>query len=658
MSQPTSRGFSCQPSKKNGWLCCSIRGAQAQFSCPLPGQQPVRSVDGGNQFCTKPGQRGGCPQRALCLSSGNSPNLYICCYSAAFQVTPICPNNGIPQPAPFGENYKSCSITSLDDCVSGFSCVRSANDYSVRLCCTTGQLQQQQPVCPRQGVLLTERGKPVYCTMSLPLSCPKEYSCQQAIGTLATFVCCSTASSVQACPSPYSAAIDGEGNQIYCSPSSITDCPGGSSCMESTQDASLHLCCRKDEVPRVCPKNQNALLTSTGSVQFCNAPGLSCTQEGYTCQWSAPLSQYVCCGRELVPAYCADGRSTYEQISGETYSCNPLVFPSSCPVGYECDLSTVSGISVCCAVVTTTTLAPILPPITEPEPSSGLQCPDGWNPYRNDLGFQPRSCSGVLDMSCPIGYTCAPSAVVGNHVCCRLATSMRCLTGDTFLSNTFPRLCNRYRPNECPRGYTCQQSSHPTISICCGTGLSVDRPLCPSGREPALFNGYVRSCPGEGSSDGCPGGHTCQRATNGLLVCCSSSFSRTNIKPITTDVCPESRQPVFKAGTNDIVYCDQTAFICADGKACLPKPKSDRFVCCSEVPKCPDGVAEVGFGGKLKKCASSMECSPGNLCKPSDVDGVHLCCSSGAIPAGEVLSSPSKVAVASVDDEDWVVIEG
>ncbi|EPB71402.1 hypothetical protein ANCCEY_09503 [Ancylostoma ceylanicum] len=59
-----------------------------QFTCPLPGQQPVRSVDGGSQFCTKPGQRGDCPQRALCLSSGNPPNLYICCYSAAFQRFP------------------------------------------------------------------------------------------------------------------------------------------------------------------------------------------------------------------------------------------------------------------------------------------------------------------------------------------------------------------------------------------------------------------------------------------------------------------------------------------------------------------------------------------------------------------------------------------
>ncbi|KAK6738171.1 hypothetical protein RB195_020339 [Necator americanus] len=659
-----SNGFSCQPSRKNGWLCCSIRAAAAQFTCPLPGQQPVRTTDGSNQFCSRPGQRDDCPQRALCLSSGNSPNLFICCYSAAFQVTPICPNNGVPQPAPFAENYKSCSMTSLDDCDSGFSCVRSANDYSVQMCCTVGLLQPQQPVCPSQATLLTERGRPVYCTLSQPLSCPKEYSCQQAVGTPGTFVCCS-GSKTHVCPAPYSAAIDGEGNQIFCSPSNISDCPGGSSCLESTQDTSVHLCCRKDEAPRVCPRNQNALLTASGSLEFCNAPGQPCYQEGYTCQWSATLAQYVCCGRTPVPAHCADGRSTYEQISGQTYSCNPLVFPSSCPIGYECDLSTVSGISVCCAIETTTTtttsttsLAPVLPPVTAPEPLYALQCPSGWNPYRNDLGFQPRSCSGLLDMSCPIGYSCSPSTVVGNFICCRLATSVRCLTGDTFLANTFPRLCNRFRSGECPRGYTCQQSSQPTISICCGTGLSVDRTLCYNGREPALLNGYVRSCPTEGSADGCPGGHTCQRASNGLLVCCSSSYSRSEIKPTTMEICPESRQPVFSPGTNEIVYCDQTAFTCSNKKACLPKVKSDRYVCCSDIPRCSVGTGEVGLGGALKKCINSVECSPGNVCRPSNVDGVHLCCSSGAIPAGEVVDTLSKVSVANVDDEDWVVIEG
>ncbi|VDM78126.1 unnamed protein product [Strongylus vulgaris] len=179
-----------------------------------------------------------------------------------------------------------------------------------------------------------------------------------------------------------------------------------------------------------------------------------------------------------------------------------------------------------------------------------------------------------------------------------------------------------------------------------------------NGREPALLNGYVRSCPREGSTGGCSSGHTCQKATNGLLVCCSNSYSRSEIKSANSDICPENRQPVLTPGTNELVYCDQTAYICADEKACLPKIKSDRYVCCSDIPKCPEGNAEVGFGEVLRKCTNSLECSPGNVCKPSNVDGVHLCCSAGAIPAGEILTSTAMTEIARVDGTEWVVIEG
>uniref|UniRef100_A0A183F834 EB domain-containing protein n=1 Tax=Heligmosomoides polygyrus TaxID=6339 RepID=A0A183F834_HELPZ len=246
--------------------------------------------------------------------------------------------------------------------------------------------------CPSPSTCLffQERGRPVYCSASQPQLCPSNYVCQAAVGSPGTFVCCSSGSSSSlTCPARYSPSLDPNGNQIFCSPTSSVDCPGGSSCLQSTQTAAVYLCCRDDSSARVCPNNQNAFITPGGTVETCNAPGAPCSHAGYTCQLSTPLAQYVCCGNDPAPAYCADGRSTYEQIAGQTYACNPLQFPSSCPVGYQCAQSTVAGTSVCCAIG--------FGPIPTLAPSRD-QCPAGWSSYRNDVDLRPRNCSGPFDM--------------------------------------------------------------------------------------------------------------------------------------------------------------------------------------------------------------------------------------------------------------------
>ncbi|VDO63513.1 unnamed protein product [Haemonchus placei] len=531
--------FSCQPSKRNSWLCCSVGLARAQFTCPFAGQEPVLTQQGGNHFCSRPGTQVDCPQNAVCVSAGDSNETNICCRPAAAETIPECPNGGIRQPSPAG--YKSCSINSLNDCDPGYSCVRASNDFSIQLCCSAST-SAAEPVCPNQGFLLKERGRPVYCSADQPHLCPTNYPCESAVGAPGTYVCCSP--STISCPTRYLPFLDPNGNKIMCSLSNVNDCPVGSTCTQSMQSPTVHLCCKDDSGPPLCPSKRRAFISAYGTVETCSEPGLPCSQAEYTCQFSDPLGQYICCSHDRVPAYCANGHKIYEQIAGETYTCNPRQVPSSCPVGYECSPSTLPETSVCCA---TTTTVPPLPPITLPPPTAITQCPPGWEPYRNDLDNKERSCTGQTDTT--------------------------------------------NQPNQCPRGYTCEQSIIPSISLCCSGVARPERLLCTDGKSPSLLNGFIRSCPVEGQTEGCPNGDTCQRSTTGMLVCCSSSSS-------SADVCPQNR------------------------------------------------------------CNSSSECGRGFFCNESNVSGVRVCCSSGTMSADDASPLASKVSVAKIDEDEWVVVEG
>ncbi|XGW08285.1 hypothetical protein V3C99_010969 [Haemonchus contortus] len=635
--------FSCQPSKRNSWLCCSVGLARAQFTCPFAGQEPVLTQQGGNHFCSRAGTQVDCPQNAICVLAGDSNETNICCRSAAAETIPECPNGGIRQPSPTG--YKSCSINSLNDCDPGYSCVRASNDFSIQLCCSASS-STAEPVCPNQGFLLKERGRPVYCSADQPHLCPTNYPCESAVGAPGTYVCCSP--STISCPTRYLPFLDPNGNKIMCSLSNVNDCPVGSTCTQSMQSPTVHLCCKDDLGPPLCPNKRRAFISSYGTVETCSEPGLPCSQPEYTCQFSDPLGQYICCSHDRVPAYCANGRKVYEQIAGETYTCNPRQVPSSCPIGYECSPSTLPETSVCCATATT---VPPLPPITLPPTTAITQCPPGWEPYRNEFDNRERSCTGQTDTTCPIGYSCSPSMIFRKYLCCRPSTSIFCSRGSTFMVNSNPRVCLRNQPNQCPRGYSCELSIIPSISVCCSGVARPERLLCPDGKSPSLLNGFIQSCPVESQTEGCPNGDTCQRSTTGMLVCCSSSSS-------SADVCPQNRQPIISPITNGFVYCDDTAYMCADGNTCLPMAKSDRFVCCSAIPKCVRGIPEMYLIGRVKRCNNSSECGRGFFCSESNVGGVRVCCSSGAMSADDASPLATKVSVAKIDEDEWVVVEG
>ncbi|CAI4221500.1 unnamed protein product [Auanema sp. JU1783] len=438
--------------------CLRSNLLQQHFICCLPaGQSPVLTSQGSNQICSTPGQQGACPFNSLCLGSSNSPNVYICCYSQGANVNPICPNNAIAQSS-LTLSYVSCSIFTAS-CDPGYSCERASNDFNTMLCCSTST--NNAATCPNQQTLYLELGRPRYCLPSQPSACPSGYTCQLSVGTTGTYVCCTTPVA-PTCPAQFTPSLDSRGASIFCSPAQPAGCPSGSVCLQANNDNSLFLCCRSASSPRVCPNNQNALLTPSASVETCSGPGSSCSRTGYTCVFSTVLAQYICCGNEQTNAGCANGYETFVQTSGQTFTCTPSS-PTQCPFGYQCLISTVANVYVCCLPpIGTTTVFPT-------RPTDFLQCPTGWNPHRNAIDAQPRTCSSPRDTSCPVGYSCTPSSFSGVFICCRLATTMGCPIGTPFLLNNQPRLCSRNRANQCPRGYSCEQSTSPTITICCST---------------------------------------------------------------------------------------------------------------------------------------------------------------------------------------------
>ncbi|KAK5970059.1 hypothetical protein GCK32_019117, partial [Trichostrongylus colubriformis] len=121
----------------------------------------LRSIDVQQQFlCCVPRMsitvRDGCldPMGTVELFQGVQrkclPNTNACSYGS---VSPVCPNDGVPQPWPTG--YRNCSINSINtqnDCEPGYACVRAVNDFSIQLCCSFNSASE--PVCPNQGFLL------------------------------------------------------------------------------------------------------------------------------------------------------------------------------------------------------------------------------------------------------------------------------------------------------------------------------------------------------------------------------------------------------------------------------------------------------------------------------------------------------------------------
>uniref|UniRef100_A0A8R1DST3 Uncharacterized protein n=1 Tax=Caenorhabditis japonica TaxID=281687 RepID=A0A8R1DST3_CAEJA len=327
----------------------------------------------------------------------------------------------------------------------------TANAAGVLICCS--QASTVTPICPNNAIAQTSSAGYVECSISNPTNCIAGYQCVQSSNVATTNICCSLSTSTTSCPSDFTPAVSTS---------------GGTSTLNSA-----FICCRSANSQRICSNNQNALITN-GALELCTTPGTQCSTSGYTCQLSVLLATYVCCGQGSTgstSAGCADGRPVYQVIAGETYTCEMTSSVSTCPSGYDCAPSDDPFVDVCCLTGPSFIVLSQLPfnvhiPGSTPIPEN-LSCPSGWNPYRNEVDNAVRTCSAVLDTSCPTGFSCAPSSQASQFLCCRLASSLVCINGRTLLVNGAPKLCSQSTFSQCPYNYSCQQSINPTVTVCC-----------------------------------------------------------------------------------------------------------------------------------------------------------------------------------------------
>ncbi|KAI1727693.1 lustrin, cysteine-rich repeated domain-containing protein [Ditylenchus destructor] len=486
-------GYKCREMGDNQSLsiCCGRRSPRysyddAIFRCSNPGHIPYLLNGNKNKFCNTLGSTADCPPGTICQSAINGANMFICCYVAS-STAPICPANTIPQPSP--GPYVPCDLLMPNQCRDGFICVPALNDPETKMCCSRTTVNRL--ICPNQQFLYTDGGRPRYCSPSQQAPCPAGFSCQESLGQPGVYVCC-TVPSYTACPHGFTPSVDFySGNSIHCSPSDQNVCPADAQCLQAQNRANVFLCCRSTEPPRVCPiSGQHALLRSNGQPETCASPGSICSNPTYTCQFSQIMRSYVCCGSPPASALCADGRETYVQELGKTFTCNPLEYPTTCPAGYECAFSNIRSINVCCRRDLTPTgphaptdgsIFPTPPPVTFRPPVEELQCPIGWSAYADSRGAH-HFCQDSLDMTCPQGFSCAQSSVTGIFLCCRLASTIQCPRSyNTLLVNNSPRLCSLRNANTCPTGYLCLQSSVPAVYVCCSAASKTDL-LCRDGQ--------------------------------------------------------------------------------------------------------------------------------------------------------------------------------
>ncbi|KHN83297.1 Uncharacterized protein ZC84.1, partial [Toxocara canis] len=651
-----SPGYTCEEIDGNDRMACCPTLADANtFQCSMAMHVPSMSGRQ-NVFCSTPSRTNECPPGAVCQSAINAA-IFICCFKTKQRSSEAqCPLNSTPQYDITG--VVLCDIdSSFQQCKPGYACTRSANDFSLSLCCSVQS--SPIPVCPGQQKLLMEDVSPYYCTPNEQVPCPVRYLCNEAINQPGTFVCCTSPTSSN-CPPNFAPSLDAAGHEasvscdhIYCTPNQPSTCPGYSMCLQSSISPNMFLCCKSRRIAHVCPNNQHALLLPNAQVETCAGPGAPCSQSAYTCQLSSALSTWVCCSQRSKMALCADGRETYFETEGQTFSCQPLAQPTGCPIHYDCSRSSTYDIYVCCqqttASKTTTTSAPI---------TLAVECPTGWNPFRSEIDGSYRFCENSFDMTCPIGFSCTQSNQIGVYVCCRLGSTVRCGNGlNTMLVNNQPKLCYGIQQNACPVGYSCRLSTKVGVYVCCSEYVAFEQShvdvlkeiRCLSDNSvPAIQDDSIRYCTEANRSSGCPNQYICSLSTvDGLNVCCKSSIG-SHTHALLNKVCG-SFGAVYRRNGRALECTDDTN-ICPEGSSCQPSLTNTRMYCCEEA-KCPSGLESM----KRRQCDSQADCPQRYKCLQSvNVRGLHICCAVASAQGTRCLSGRTQISswtsVACTDD--------
>uniref|UniRef100_A0A915CSS1 EB domain-containing protein n=1 Tax=Ditylenchus dipsaci TaxID=166011 RepID=A0A915CSS1_9BILA len=241
---------------------------------------------------------------------------------------------------------KHCASHKTSLCGSGYKCERPVENPSLHVCCgRRSPRHSDDPTyrCPNSQIAYLRNGVNVFCTtLGRTDVCPPGNICTRTVAE-PNIVLLPNKHPVQPgfhVNNPWSARrlcvlldpfIHGMSFRIL--PSLDIYTGNQAKCLQAQNRPNVFLCCKSTEPPRVCPFGQHALLRAGGQPETCPSPGATCSNPSYTCQFSQILRTYVCCGQPGTTALCADGRETYIQEIGKTYTCNVLTYPSNCPNG-------------------------------------------------------------------------------------------------------------------------------------------------------------------------------------------------------------------------------------------------------------------------------------------------------------------------------------
>uniref|UniRef100_A0A914W2E4 Uncharacterized protein n=1 Tax=Plectus sambesii TaxID=2011161 RepID=A0A914W2E4_9BILA len=327
----------------------------------------------------------------------------------------LCPIGQVAHIDPLQNRPSLCSSFS-QVCPVGYACRRGSGTNqatSLLVCCAPSG------TCSTGGQIYRDvTGAIPSCAPNAQGNCPPSYTCAAATTSLGQYLCCGGGiGQVGTCP-------NGSPSSGFCSLSQPFSCQNGFTCQQTATGAA---CCSSIGGSS-CPGGGVAVPAQ------CFAPGTQC-QVGYTCQQGL-TGQLACCpstsvgtcptGGAPIPAQCFApgtqcqvGYTCQQGLTGQL-ACCPSTTISTCPsggapiqaqcfqpgtpcqTGYTCQ-QTATGIACCPSGIV-----------------GGLSCPAGYTAAISAVDGTPRTCLGLIDLTCPFGYSCLQSTVPSSYLCCQL----------------------------------------------------------------------------------------------------------------------------------------------------------------------------------------------------------------------------------------------
>uniref|UniRef100_A0A914HCB0 Uncharacterized protein n=1 Tax=Globodera rostochiensis TaxID=31243 RepID=A0A914HCB0_GLORO len=655
-----SEGYQCVHSRDDPEtnICCSRLRNQppSPATTPICPNQQILLRDGASpRYCSPRQGISACPNGYQCEESLVQPNVFVCCSIPALV---MCPQGFESSLDLRTQNPIRCSPMDVSMCPAEAQCLEAMNRANEFLCCESTEPGRVCPL-PGQAALLRPNGRPEECSEPGSPCSKSSYTCQLS-NVLNRYVCCGTPTAVVLCADGRETYQQEPGRVVQCNPINWpNECPAGYECALSNRPG-IHVCCRR--LP--APPNPNVPNTDMPPPPPLQPPT---QQPPASITFRPPVDELTC------PV----GWSAYEDQRGAHHFCQDAL-DMTCPHGFSCAQSSVSGIFMCCRL------------------ASSIQCPRDYSTLM--VNNNPRLCSLTVLRRSVVTYPGA-SGIVPSSLATRTATS----AADT--------------PHTCPNGYTCMQSSVPAVYVCCGSsGLGIaggfgsgilppappqppavpaplmpalppgtsglittgqaGQPYCLDGQIPAYLGQLMRYCVMLGQASECPPSYVCAMSNRaGLYVCCHPFpvVRRTSMaqqmrdyssltKPIIAH-CPDNREPYRIPDTGELLSCGPDLpdaqrqcphnFVCKRGVQQL-RAKDTPRVCCSPIAFCPGArLPQVDTRThQAKRClldavhsndrasptddasrgdhgqGTAAHCTPPFTCQPSTVPDIAVCCKS------------------------------